>query len=898
MDFLDVVEVVSAVILQLKARSYGESYIIDRAIIQVAETIRKDLERNKYFLINGEVEKLLENLLAAVYKMEDFAETVVPRRMHERRMGFGRRYIFILRQILNLKARVDFASEMKKIVSEINHAIDELGVSRQSHPREESDVIGSEEEKGKMVTWLTDTNSCPNLGFILISGQSGSGQTTLATKIYKSREIERHFEFRAWVSASDDHVSNLRSILQKITEDSMVVDMESTERESMEKKICEILHKKRWLIVVDNVQNPNLFKTRPGSALSDVGDGSRSRVIMTMTTTSENECLIKGFMDGYQSLCYELQPLQDEDAWHLFLKKVRLLPDNVESSDIDKLKRKVLAKCEGIPSAILVLGRFLSTKKCYEEWLAVLEHWDSKIFALMNSEQLSGSRPCLLYFGLFPKGYEIPVRRLLRLWLAEGLIVTDNRNPEEIAQGILTNFKNKGLIEIVKRRKDRSAKTCRMTGILYDFCLSKAEDIFGLLHIHPTAPDDESSDASPKFGVRSVADHCDIKNYSRKYSHMQHLRSYLSFNIQKKDTPVVGIGNFLSEVIGHRGFGLLKVLDLERVYKPTLPQNLGQLYLLRYLGLRWTFLDTIPHSVSELRYLETLDVKHTYISSLPNSIWKMEDLRHLCLNEIRLDMENRNNISLTKLQTLWGLFVDNNSPVENGLDRSINLRKLGLTFHLDHDSVDKLNAWIAHLEGLESLRLRSKDEDGRPSKLELKPLSSLKNLTNLYLLGNLPELHSEYFPQSIKVLTLSVSKLEKDPMPILARLPKLSVLQLLADSYNGKEMVYPNGGFQSLKSLKLWMLKELETWTMEQGAMQNLEELEIRCCHKLKEIPIINRNSIGKIILTNMQEEFVVNVRAKFPKEILETPPPLPVRCDHCRDVKQTQQNSSTTGDA
>jgi hypothetical protein len=886
MDFVDVVEVVSAVILQLKARSSGESHIIQRAIIQVEETTRNDLERNKYFLINGEAEKLLENLLAAVYKMEDFAETVVPRRMHERRMGFGRRYIFILRQMLNLKAKVDFANEMRKIVLEINQAINELGVSRQSHPCEESDVIGSEEEKEKMVTWLTDTNSCPNLGFILISGQTGSGQTTLATKIYKSSEIESHFEFRAWVSASDDPVSNLRSILQKITDNSMV-GMESTERE-LEEKICEILHKKRWLVVVDGVQSPYLFKTRPHE-----GDGSRSRVIMTMTTTSENECLIYGFMDEYQSLCYELQPLQDEDAWHLFSKKVRLLSDIVESSDLDKLKRKVLAKCEGIPSAILVLGRFLSTKKCYEEWLAVLEHWDSKIFALINSEQLSGSRPCLLYFGLFPKGYEIPVRRLLRLWLAEGLIVTDNRNPEEIAEGILTNFKNKGLIEIAKRRKDRSAKTCRMTGILYDFCLSKAEDLFGLLHIHPTAPDDESSDASPKFGVRSVADHCDIKNYSRKYSHMQHLRSYLSFNIQKKDTPVVGIGNFLSEVIGHRGFGLLKVLDLERVYKPTLPHNLGQLYLLRYLGLRWTFLDTIPHSVSELRYLETLDVKHTYISSLPNSIWKMEDLRHLCLNEIRLDMENRNNISLTELQTLWGLFVDNKSPVENGLDRSINLRKLGLTFHLD--SVDKLNAWIARLEGLESLRLRSKDEDGRPSKLELKPLSSLKNLTNLYLLGNLPELHSEYFPHSIKVLTLSVSKLEKDPMPILARLPNLSVLQLLADSYNGKEMVYPSGGFQSLKSLKLWMLKELETWTVEEGVMQNLEELEIRCCHKLKEIPnklLINLNSIGKIILTNMQEEFVVNVRAKFPREILETPPPLPVRCDHCRDVKQVSIHS------
>jgi hypothetical protein len=69
---------------------------------------------------------------------------------------------------------------------------------------------------------------------------------------------------------------------------------------------------------------------------------------------------------------------------------------------------------------------------------------------------------------------------------------------------------------------------------------------------------------------------------------------------------------------------------------------------------RWTFLDTLPHG-----------------------------------------------ISLDELQTLWGLFVDKKTPVKNGLDRSINLRKLGLTFHLDN--FEELNDWIAILEQLKSL---------------------------------------------------------------------------------------------------------------------------------------------------------------------------------------------------
>lgn len=203
--------------------------------------------------------------------------------------------------------------------------------------------------------------------------------------------------------------------------------------------------------------------------------------------------------------------------------------------------------------------------------------------------------------------------------------------------------------------------------------------------------------------------------------------------------------------------------------------------------------------------------------------------------------------------------MDIKSPVKNGLDGLINLRKLGLTFHLD--SVEELDKWISSLKGLESLRLRSKDKNGRPSELKLKPLSGLKNLTDVYLLGSLPELDSEYyFPQGIKVLTLSVSKLKKDPMPILSKLPKLGVLRLLADSYTGNEMVWPSEGFPELTILKLWMLKELVTWTVE-AAVTSLDELEIRCCHNLKKLscPL---NLSWTIILTNMPNELEDKLRA------------------------------------
>ncbi|KAF5462247.1 hypothetical protein F2P56_018269 [Juglans regia] len=743
--------------------------------------------------------------------------------------------------------------------------------SSYSMDEEHSDVIGFQKHKRRLVTRLTDTYLRSRY-VISILGPVGSGKTTLAMEIYGSNAIRYHFDFRAWVSASE----NLRDVylmLLEQAENSM--DYEEAATEELVEKLREKLHNKRYLVVLDDVCSRDVLNTLR-NALPNETNGSR----VLLTTSNED---VAWSADRIRKP-YHLQPLEDDDAWNLFLKKVHL-SENIQFSafEISELKRRIRRRCKGLPLAIVVLGGFLSTKgMSYEEWSQVLDHQSlqldingvefSKILALSYNDLPFHLRPCLFYFGLFPKGYEIPVRRLLLLWLAEGFAKQSlEKTPEDVVEGYLDELIKRQMIQIKKWRKDGSPKRCLLRGELHEIISSKAEDI-GFLHIQGIMSDREENE-SRKLSVRRVAGHGDIKEYPCKELYIQHLRSYLSFNTQNKDVPAKEIRNFLNKVVGYRGFGLLRVLDLERVYKPKLSENLEKLFHLRYLGLRWTFLDTLPDSASELPYLETLDVKHTYISSLPISIWKMKHIRHLCLNEICFDMSvQKHNSSLTQLQTLWGLLVDNKSPVKNGLDKLVNLRKLGLTYHLD--SVQELNEWIARLASLQSLRLRSKDKNGRPSKLGLNPLSSLENLTHLYLLGNLPELQDGFeFPLRLRVLTLSVSKLEKDPMPILAQLPNLVVLRLLADSYTGKEMLCPQGGFSMLRTLKLWMLKELDKWTVEERAMQNLRELEIRCCNKLKKLPekLLDLSTIEEIILTNMPKEFVDNVQADKQKKKLIT---------------------------
>ena len=920
---MDVEAVVSIVIRKLTDLLIQEPIIFNKAIDEI-ELVRISLRQMQSFLIDAEdkkehdegVKKWVDQFLAVVYEVEDAIETFVLRKMYARRMG----YFFIPK---NLKADSDLRNKIEGLKDKIKN-LDKRetdGVSNRGEPLmirqltlhrssyrdegltlnqqnndssysvdEEIDFIGFKKDKSKLVAMLTgggpesgDYQKFPAISVvgkhgtgkttlakaievkshldrrvISVVGKHGSGKTTLAKAIYKSPEVKSDFDCRAWVLASGNLTDVLLSILEQIV--NITVDNKST-KEELTEKIRMNLQEKRYLVVLDDLQTPSLWKELL-EAFPDTKKGSR-----IMLTTINYRVAFSADTRGEP---HRLNPLNEEDTWKLFLKKVRL-PDNFQFSDeeVFKLKRKLIRRCKGLPLAIVVLGGLLSTKDPnYEVWLKVFEHpsWQldrkqdqfSIILALSYNDLPFHLRPCFLYLLLFPKDKDIPVRRLQRLWLAEGFVKqTPEKTPEDMVEIYFKELVQRNLIQIFKWRKDGSPKTCHI-GVLQDDgnFISKAQEI-GLFHIQKM-----SEKETPQHGVRRVTDFVDPKEY---ISQIQNLRSYLAFDIQKNDMPATEIDRFLNKVAGQK-FGLLRVVDLERVYKPKLPDNMGKLFLLlRYLGLRWTFLDALPHSVGELPYLETLDVKHTYISSLPSSIWKMKHLRHLCLNEIRLDMSLQNHgTSLTHLQTLWGLFVDKKTPVKNGLYRLINLRKLGLTCHLD--SFQELDEWIARLASLQSLRIRSKNQNGQPWKLNLKPLSSLENLTNLYLLGSLPELHDRYeFPPKLTVLTLSVSKLQKDPMPILAQLPSLSVLRLLADSYTGKELKCPPKGFIKLRILKLWMLKDLETWEVGKEALNELQEVEIRCCDKLKELPapLFILENIEKIVLTNMPQKFVDEIPAK-----------------------------------
>ena len=268
----------------------------------------------------------------------------------------------------------------------------------------------------------------------------------------------------------------------------------------------------------------------------------------------------------------------------------------------------------------------------------------------------------------------------IMLWLAEGLVQPRGKNesPEDVAERCLIKLIAQGMVQMTNKKPNGNVNSCRLPDALRQHWLSKAQQAT-FLQVQANT----RSELSQSTGlIHHLADHLDKEDVSFDHIHGGYniastslMPQYCLIDHLDKEgrKPGEDIGNFLHRCISSSFLLLVRVLDLENVFKPKLPRELGKITRLRYLGLRWTFLEMIPSSLSKLQNLQTLDLKHTSINTLPNSIWKMQQLRHLYLSESYLSkfMSQPQASFPTALQTLWGLLIDEETPVKDGLDKLI-----------------------------------------------------------------------------------------------------------------------------------------------------------------------------------------------------------------------------------
>ena len=728
-------------------------------------------------------------------------------------------------------------------------------------PTQEPDIISFGDDVHAIMTRLLSDDT--SFSTISIVGMPGIGKTTLAKLIYNNEAVVDHFPFRAWTSATDwDEL--FKDLMGQHIDYKAPRSWKTEER--MRQKLNAFLKGKRYLIVLEDASRVN-FLNELVRTLPDASNGSK----MILTTRSMR--LPSKLQRA--SVHHAVQLRGDNESWALFTHSLKV---NI-SQELVKLRREIVRRCGGLPVAIVKLADVLSQKDAtIEEWSSALQQLNqeqqqlwSYTLSRINEDLPLYMQRCLFYFSLFPQDFEIPARRLTVLWVAEGLVQAEDENetPEDVADRYLITLIGKGMVRVTKNKLNGNVKSCLLPDALRRYWSSKALQATFL-----QVGTNTKSESSLGTGmIRRLTDHLDKGDVSFDHIHgdrktisasvqplYREVVSFLSFDTQEGSKPGEDIGNFLHRCISSSCLLLLRVLDLENVFKPKFPEALGKLTRLRYLGLRSTFLDVLPSFVNKLQSLQALDVKHTNITTLPSPIWNMQQLRQLYLNERCHSkvMPQPSVGSSSTLRVLVGLFVDEETPVTDGLDQFINLRKLGLTCHLPSSQQEAVVEWVQKLNNLESLRLKSIDEENQFWDLDLKPLAHHVNLSCLYLLGRLknPSVGSE-FPHSLIELTLSGSELEEDPMQTLDKLPNLKVLRFLANSYLGKNMGCSSGGFPQLQVLKLWKLEQLEEWNVDEGALQALWDLDIRSCKRLKMLPEALRHRARlKLKLTDMCSQF------------------------------------------
>ncbi|KAK7394392.1 hypothetical protein VNO78_14919 [Psophocarpus tetragonolobus] len=729
-------------------------------------------------------------------------------------------------------------------------------------------IVGLDKDINIVAEWLLNENQ--HCRFVYICGMGGLGKTTLAKSIYRYNAIRRNFDGFAWAYVSQQ--CKKRDVWEEIL--LKLISLTKEERDEitkmkdseLAKKLFKVLQEKKCLIILDDI-----WSNEAWDILSPAFPSQNTRTKIVFTSRNKGISL---HVDP-EGLLHEPSCLNPEDSWALFKKKAfprQDDPESIISDGFKRLGREMVAKCAGLPLAIIVLGGLLATKERINEWENINRYLSSyliggevrdrrrldEVLDLSYQDLPCQLKPCFLYLSQFPEDSEIPRTKLIQLWVAEGIVSSQyeterDETMEDVAERYLGNLINRCMVQVGQMGSTGRIKTCRLHDLMRDLCLSKVKKENFLYIINESqqnsnidvASSSNLTDTRQIDEVRRLAvflgQHVDQLIPQGKQVN-EHLRSLVFFHDKKcrmENWDLVK-GVFVK-------FKLLRVLDLEGikgVKGQSLPKEVGNLLWLKFLSLKRTRIQILPYSLGNLQNLQFLNLqtvnKVSWDSTveIPNVICKLKQLRHLYLPNWCGNVANHLQLeNIINLQTLVN-FPASKCDVKDLLKLK-KLRKLVLNdprhFKKFSESFSPLNR---RLDCLQSLSLRTDMLSFPENVVDVEKLMlGCPSLRKLQVEGRMERLPEDaLFPPQLSKLTLWGCRLMEDPMVTLEKLPNLKFLNGW-DMFVGKKMQCSQNGFPQLEVLVLRGLPNLNEWTIENQAMPNLYRLSISDCNNLKTVP-------------------------------------------------------------
>ncbi|XWS65479.1 hypothetical protein CRYUN_Cryun05aG0116400 [Craigia yunnanensis] len=711
-------------------------------------------------------------------------------------------------------------------------------------------VCGREDDKKAIIDLLLlNDSSDGEVSVIPIVGIGGIGKTTLAQLVYNDDSIKDHFDIKAWVCVSEDFdvIRITKTILQSVTSEAC---NEVNDLNLLQIKLKEKLHKKNFLLVLDDIWNESYNDWTILRSPFEVG-APRSKIIVT--TRSQNvSSIMKTVPD------YSLKKLSNDDCLFILTQHSLREKDFSGHSDLKEIGEQIVKKCNGLPLAAKAIGSLLRTRVDPDAWKDVLENaiWTS-------SEVKSGIIPalwlsyyhlpphlkqCFSYCSILPKDYEFGEEEVVLLWMAEGLLQQANntkRQLEKLGSMYFQDLVSRSFFQISSRNKSRFV----MHDLINDLAQSAAGEI--CFRVEGDKPLKISSRArySSYIGSRYNG----LKKFDTFYE-AEHLRTFLPFMLPK-DGDCFLTNNVLIDLLPR--LRCLRVLSLEGYYISELPNYIGDLRHIRYLNFSYTKIKSLPDSICTLFNLQTLLLRGCdRLRQLPLNLRFLTNLRHL-------DISDANSIEgmplgigeLIDLQALSNFVVGqgvgyqirelkNLSDLKgqlsiSGLENLVNAQDALEARLFDKSSLDDLEMkWSADLKdnlgkaGIQKEVLSLLQPHKKLEKLSIKCYGGLTFPTWIGdpSFKNLIFLNFEYC-------------LKCTSFPSIGKLPFLKALFIKGMSYVNRVGVEFHGenwsnSFPSLEILHFEEMPELKEWNPYQVDEKTrnfncLRDLSVKKCPKL-----------------------------------------------------------------
>ncbi|KAG2707348.1 hypothetical protein I3760_05G144800 [Carya illinoinensis] len=189
-------------------------------------------------------------------------------------------------------------------------------------------------------------------------GMGGVGKTTLATALYN--KVLGHFDCRSFISNVRENSAKDADLLS--LQNQLIHDLSSGKSPVYSVvAIKEVLHEKRVLVVLDDVNNVSQLEALTGKR---EWFSAGSRIIIT---TRDREVLDEHLV----TVSYEVRELDSSDALKLFSYHAMRREKPIDR--FVSLSEEMVSLTGGLPLALEVFGSYLMDKRSKEEWEDALQ---------------------------------------------------------------------------------------------------------------------------------------------------------------------------------------------------------------------------------------------------------------------------------------------------------------------------------------------------------------------------------------------------------------------------------------------------------------------------------------------------------------------------------------------